>query len=139
MREQELSQLFRGDLILIGFQGSGKTTLGKRLAKQLGWKWFDTDAFLDLSLFWKDETAFRQQEKEVVRRLPPGPAVISTGGGTVLDPENVTLLQARGQLIYLDVPREELERRMKPPRDYEKRLSIYQTLADYTVGFDGEQ
>ena len=100
-------------LILFGFQGCGKTTVGKLLAAQLQRPFIDTDIRLEertgkpLRELYRalGEKEFRALEKQIIFELDLRPdAVIALGGGSVLDPENVRFLRAIGQLIYLDVP-----------------------------------
>lgn len=98
---------------LCGFMGSGKTTVGAVLAERLGCHFFDTDDQIVTmtgrsipDIFATDgEPAFRTLESEALRSVAErSPAVISTGGGLVTIPENVTLLGQTGQLVFLDTP-----------------------------------
>jgi len=86
------------NLVLIGFMGSGKTSAGKRAAQRLGMKFVDMDDMIEQrhgqtisELFEKEgEPFFRQQERALVRELSDGQdRVIATGGGVVLDPNNL--------------------------------------------------
>ena len=98
------------NLILFGFKGSGKTTLGQLIAQKVGCSFVDTDDLLEneYSLTPRElynmlgEREFRKREKKVIQSLKElGNTVIAVGGGTVLDPENRELLQKIGKLIYL--------------------------------------
>ncbi len=98
------------NIVLIGFMGSGKSTLGRRLAKRLGYKFIDTDSAIEQvtgktveQIFRKDgEIRFRSEEKLLARKLSDRSGlVIATGGGLVLNPENVELLKQNGALICL--------------------------------------
>jgi shikimate kinase len=98
------------NIALIGFMGSGKSTVGRALARQLGWRYVDTDARLvdvagcDIpTLFAREgETAFREREARIILGISAGTEqVIATGGGAVLRDENVAALRSCGAVIYL--------------------------------------
>lgn len=102
-------------IILIGFMGAGKTTVGKILAKDLGYDLIDTDTIIESRLNMKisdifrdfGEAYFRKEEKAVIHGLSFNrPAVISCGGGSVLDSDNADILKAFGKIIYLKVSAE---------------------------------
>lgn len=95
---------------LIGFMGSGKTTVGRALAERRGWKFVDTDAVVvriagcDIPALFRErgETAFRDIETQAVLGIGAGERqVIATGGGVVLRPENVAALRDAGLVIWL--------------------------------------
>jgi len=97
--------------------GTGKTTLGRLLAKRIGYKFIDTDAVIEnrsgqtiAELFQQQgEMAFRQLESKLVTELAQQQQlVIATGGGLVLDPKNVTKLSATGQIICLTAQTKEI-------------------------------
>jgi shikimate kinase len=86
------------NLVLVGFMGSGKTAAGKPAAQRLGLKFVDMDEVIEqrhgqmISQIFemKGEAFFRQQERALVRELASGEdRVIATGGGIVLDPNNL--------------------------------------------------
>ena len=124
-------------LILFGFQGCGKSTIGKQLAEQLQRPFIDTDARiveragLPVRELYHTlgETKFRTLEKQIILELEPRPdAVIALGGGSVLDPESVRFLRTIGQLIYLDIPFEQLRIEGTPAyADGRALFEIYQT------------
>lgn len=98
------------NIVVIGFMGTGKSTVGKRLAQSLAWKFFDTDNVIEevtnLSvpeIFRRHgETRFRSEERIVVKRLSQQERiVIATGGGTVLNPLNWEALAQNGIMIGL--------------------------------------
>ena len=100
-------------LILIGFMGSGKSTLGQRLADRLGWEFLDTDQRVEErdgrsieQIFREDgEGKFRQIESEVVEALDGlSKTVVATGGGLFLRAGNRRRLNTLGHTIWLDVP-----------------------------------
>ena len=93
------------NITLIGFMGTGKTTVGKRLAKRLGWEFVDLDALIEArtgraiaDIFTQHgEPVFRRLEQRWIRRVARGDQqVIATGGGAFLDPENRRLLKSGG-------------------------------------------
>ena len=106
-------------LILIGFMGSGKTSLGKRLARALNRPFVDTDQMVETSagkkisdIFQEEgEKGFRTRETEALRQLKKEKnlCVISVGGGLPVQPQNHLLLEQLGTVIYLEAPVEVLE------------------------------
>ena len=114
-------------LYLLGFRGSGKTTLGRLLAAEIG------ADFVDLDDLWEaraGETILRHVEKHGIASFRRGeckllkeveaslrashrPTIVATGGGILEDPANVELLRGRGaRKVYLEVPAEELWQRL---------------------------
>lgn len=98
------------NIILVGFMGTGKSSVGKRLAKLLGWSFIDTDVEIERltglsvsEIFRRHgETRFRSEERLLVMRLKEqGNCVIATGGGTVLNPLNWEELDQSGVMITL--------------------------------------
>ena len=98
------------NIVLIGFMGTGKTSTGRMLAARLGAAFIDMDQRIEeetgrsiRAMFEKTRASFfRSREKQLVRRLSARRnAVISTGGGTVKDPENVAMLHRDGVIICL--------------------------------------
>jgi len=99
------------NLVLIGMPGSGKTTLGKMVARELGFEFFDTDVLITEMtgktpaeiITAEGETAFRDIESEAVSRVSAkSAAVIATGGGAILREENLLRLCENGKIIFLD-------------------------------------
>lgn len=112
-------------IALIGFMGTGKTAVGKRLARLLGWEFVDTDAEIERltgksipRIFAEDgEVRFRSEENLFCRRLTNRSGlVIATGGGMVLNPENVALLQRNGILVKLYADPQVIIERLKAKR-----------------------
>jgi len=98
------------NIILVGFMGSGKTTLGRALASQLGRTFIDTDAMIEEragmsipELFTEyGEEHFRDLEQDVARDLvKESGAVVSTGGGIVLNPANMAAMKSAGLVVAL--------------------------------------
>ena len=98
------------NLVLIGFMGSGKSSVGRELARRWGYRFIDTDAMVrhkyDLAIpdiFAKfGEPFFREAEYQALVRLQGiGSTVIATGGGIVTQPRNLPLLRTLGPVIWL--------------------------------------
>ncbi|NLK51159.1 MAG: shikimate kinase [Syntrophomonadaceae bacterium] len=115
------------NLILIGFMGTGKTTVGRTLARLLDKEFMDTDSEIEKVVGLKiedifnryGEIRFRSEESLVVQKLARRQnQVISTGGGVVLNPENVRALKATGYLVCLqaapEVIQSRVSRRIRP-------------------------
>ena len=152
------------NLILCGMMGSGKTTVGVKLAELTGRKWYDTDGMIVekygniADIFERyGESHFRILETETARELAKKDGiVISTGGGLVLKNENNELLQANGKIIFLRAALETLMKRLKADgerpllhgateslkdrleRLLKERTSVYEQVADYIVDVDGK-
>lgn len=112
-----------GNIILSGFMGSGKSTIGRRLAAALQMKFVDMDLYIEKQAHMNvreifaqhGEKHFRTLETEAVRALSSaGNYVIATGGGTLMQPVNVAEFHRGGGTIYfLDVPLAALQERLK--------------------------
>lgn len=117
-----MNELLKGvNLYLIGMMGSGKTTVGRLLAKELGYQFFDTDAVIEQSqnksineIFAEaGEAAFRDLETEVLSQLSSRVRLaIATGGGIVLKRKNWSYLR-HGLVVWLDAPVELLNDRLQ--------------------------
>jgi shikimate kinase len=111
----------RPNIIITGFMGTGKTTVGRLLATQLGYDFVDTDELIVAQsgqtveeIFQeKGEDAFREMEAAVARELGGKEGlVISTGGRTMLDPNNAAALSKRGRVFCLVATPEEIMNRL---------------------------
>jgi shikimate kinase len=145
-------------IALVGLPGSGKSTVGRSLARRLQMDWADTDQVIERRLGCTvrsyfdqhGEAAFRDIEESVIDELTRcEPIVLSTGGGAVLRPANRQRLHERGTVIYLRSLPEQLYRRLrhdtKRPllqvadplqrlRDlYEEREPLYRECAHFVV------
>jgi len=98
------------NIVLIGFMGTGKTSVGKRLAKRLGWKFVDLDELITASAKMpiakifseRGEAVFRRLERRHISRVAHGRCqVIATGGGAFINPRSRGLLRASGTVICL--------------------------------------
>jgi len=112
-------------IYLVGFMGSGKSTIGRALARRMGWDFFDCDTEIEAAertsiteIFEsRGEPEFRRIEAEIlrqhVRAIERGrPAVLALGGGAFVDETNRQLLLGNGVAIWLDCPWEIVERRV---------------------------
>jgi shikimate kinase len=113
-------------IYLIGLPGSGKSTVGRQLSRRIALPFFDSDHVIEQRLgcsirefFEREgEARFRDLEASVLDELTQGPtAVVSTGGGSVLRPENRERLHARGSVFYLKSTPEEVFRRLRYDRN----------------------
>jgi shikimate kinase len=150
------------NLILIGYRATGKTAVGARLAKILGRPFVDLDQVLvqeagrpiaDI-VAQSGWTEFRRQEKELVARFRHTEGqVLATGGGVVLDPDNVKALGENGIIIWLTADPDTIQTRLERdlPQDVnrpsltgsntirevaevlEARFPLYQAAAQITV------
>lgn len=112
----------RTRIYLIGFMGAGKTTVGRSLAKKLGWKFIDLDGEIErgencaiAEMFRvKGEPYFRRLETRYLREVSSAEkAVIALGGGTFLDPANRDLAEKTGVTVWLKVSFPKVEERVR--------------------------
>lgn len=99
------------NIVIIGFMGAGKTSVGKILADSMGYAFYDTDEIIIKrennksirQIFdTKGEDYFREVEKNVVKEMAKrSNSVIATGGGVVKDKNNMDLLRQNGVVVYL--------------------------------------
>ena len=143
------------NIVLTGMPGSGKTTVGRLLARELGRPYLDTDRLIEEKtgmapgriIREKGEAAFRDLETEAIRQIAPeNGSVIATGGGAVLRRENVELLRMNGRLCFLDRPLEQLlptaDRPLSSTREavarrYRERYDTYTSTADTVIANAG--
>ena len=107
---------------LVGMPGCGKSTVGRQLARQLGWRFIDVDHEIErriggtIRAYFEQhgEAAFRDVEAAAIAELcHAADTVLATGGGAVLRPENRALLQRDCVVVYLRSSPEELFRRLR--------------------------
>jgi shikimate kinase len=117
-------------IYLVGFMGAGKTTVARALARRLDWKIFDVDDAIEKrehqsvsSLFAKrGEPYFRAVERDVLlEQIGVRHLVVATGGGTFVDPQNRSVINADGVSVWLDIPFERVVARV--PADGRRPLA----------------
>ena len=149
-------------IILIGYMGSGKSTIGEKTARSLGIEFLDTDVLMEQQegmtiseLFaQKGEAYFRQKETEMIQKLKKESKkmVLATGGGLPIKEENQVLLKELGMVVYLkasvntlverlngDTTRpllKEGDLRKKIETMLENRNPIYEKVADVVLETD---
>jgi shikimate kinase len=146
-------------IFLIGMQGCGKSSLGKRVARETGIPFADTDQLVAQSAGCTVNEFFERYGEDVFRKAETNmlvnltrvrPMMISTGGGTILNPVNRHIMRSWGRIVWIDRPLEEilsdikLDRRptlrdgglAEVERVYRERLPLYRGLADITVRND---
>lgn len=145
------------NIYLIGFMGTGKTSVGRQLSKEKGWNFIDLDELIELQqqsrivdiFAQKGEAYFRKIEKKVLKQVSTqNRFVVACGGGVVLDPDNIKLMKKTGILICLCASCAEILKRIsgstlrpilnvaKPGERIELLLKMrapYYAQADYTV------
>ena len=132
-----------GSIVLCGFMGSGKTSIGKRLAARTGLQFIDMDEYIQekhgktiREIFREEgEATFREMETDAVKELAGHPrCIIASGGGTVLRQENVDAFHRGGcRIVLLDTPLPALMERLKndtqrPLLQVENRREVIETL-----------
>ena len=143
------------NVVLIGMPGSGKSAVGRILSERTGRSLADTDQLITEKagrsipdIFRENgEPAFRDLESEIIRALSKqGGQIISTGGGAVLRPENVTALRQNGRLFWLDRDPEALvptddrplaDTAEKMKQLYRVREPVYRAAADEIIPVTG--
>jgi shikimate kinase len=156
--------LGKGNVFLIGPMGSGKTAVGRHLARILRFTFHDSDADIEARtgvdiafIFEKEgEAGFRIREKESIERLTRLQSIVlATGGGAVIEEDNRRALSERGVVVYLATSIDQQLERTRHARhrpllndiDPEQRLhelmlrraTLYTQIADFTVPTDGRR
>ena len=150
------------NIVLIGYRGTGKTAVGRALSKSLGMSFYDIDTYIEEKLGRpiSDMVAgegwafFRAREKEAIREISSfEDSVIATGGGAVLDKDNVACLRRNGSFVFLKadidtmiqrIERDDSSSQQRPKLLncglYEEtgallneRMPIYEQVADFSV------
>ncbi|UJF35235.1 shikimate kinase [Paenibacillus hexagrammi] len=110
------------NIVLVGFMGTGKSTIGKKLADQLGWNFQDSDAFVEqqqqtsiADMFREQgEAFFRKLESQALENLLAGEGqVVATGGGAVLAEANRTCMLSNGLVVALTATAEIIIQRVQ--------------------------
>src|SRR5699024_6593623 len=109
-------------IFLVGMMGAGKSTIGRSLARLLGWQFDDLDHEIEalcgvrisVSFDIEGKQGFRKREHSLLDEWSKTPhIVLATGGGAVLSEENRRILQSRGTVVYLQANVDELYRRVE--------------------------
>ncbi len=148
--------LEKENIVLVGMPSSGKSSVGKYIADKLGMSFTDTDTEIvkrekrEISEIFKTygEAYFRSVESSVIKELSSGVngSVIATGGGAVLDQNNIYELRANGRIFFIDRPLSMLLPTPDRPtasspeaikKRYDERIDIYRASADITIDGSG--
>lgn len=158
---QQITETINGNVFFIGFMGAGKSTVARRLARNLGVAALDMDKYIEraqgrtIKEIFDDggEELFRKIEAETLAELALSkePMLISCGGGIILDPKNRETLKESGTVVHLLVDADEassrisnkssrplfndIEQARKRCRD---RLPLYEEVADVTISTGGK-
>lgn len=140
------------NIVLIGMPGCGKTTISKKLSEELDMIYIDTDSLIEAKTRMKideifskyGEKKFREIEKEVIKDISIiQECIISTGGGVILNKDNVDALMANGIIFYINrsidnIYQDLKDRPLAKSREdlvnlFEKRSELYNESSDYIV------
>lgn len=146
------------NIVLCGFMGCGKSTVGKNLARKTGRKFIDMDSYIEekagmtvSEIFEKHgESGFRDMEHEACKELCElSGLVIASGGGAFTFKRNSDVFKGKDTIVLIDVPLDTIKLRLRndkirpllqrPDKDkvmkelYEKRLPLYKACADISV------
>jgi len=151
------------NIILCGFMGCGKSTIGKAISKKIKYEFIDSDEFIEKhekmtipEIFEKfGEDYFRNKETDSISKISKlDHCVVSLGGGAVLNKENAKVLKTSGKLFFLNISAQEVYNRLKNDTSrpllqtddkltaisslLSKRLPIYNEVADVIIDVDGK-
>ncbi len=126
--------------MLVGFSGSGKSSVGRELEARTGLPRFDIDEMV-CALFGRPiaqifdahgEEVFREAESAALREIARAPAIVVTGGGIILRNENIEILERLGKIVYLTAEEETLFERVsrRPTRPLLRTADPRRTLAE---------
>ena len=146
------------NIFLVGLMGSGKTTIGKIIAKKLNYKFIDSDALIEektgvkvpLIFEYEGESGFRKRETKILSEIiKMNSIVLATGGGIILSKTNRQLLSKSSVVIYLNATIKELVKRLANDKErpliqnvnkekklkelIEHRGKLYESVADHVI------
>ena len=153
------------NLFLTGYRCSGKTTIGKSIARTIDWSFVDSDVFVikesgkSIQDIIKTEgwDAFRRMERSALKQICANDRqVVATGGGVVLDDANIRAMQASGTVVWLDAGAETIQKRMLQDKSTDnfrpaltdkgrmeeiedmllQRRPYYESASDFTINTD---
>lgn len=148
-----------GNIILIGMMGAGKNTVGHLLAERTNRQFIDTDALIEeiqgchISEIFERHGAkfFRKLEHELIQKIKDKEnCIVATGGGTILNVENVLILRQMGDIVYLRAQGRTLNERLKDDvkrpllKQYSPevllmvRSALYEKTANFSVDVDSK-
>lgn len=152
----------KSNIILIGFMGTGKTSVGRKAAHILKMDFIDTDLLIEKSLGMTipeifsgfGENFFREKEGQIAREVAnKNNTVAATGGGIVLNPMNIKVLGGTGTIVWLNAPPELIYERIKSDTNrplsynksiedikdiYSKRYHLYEKYCDFCIDISGK-
>src|ERR1700686_481852 len=156
--------LAKGNVFLVGPMGSGKTRVGRHLARMLRFTFYDSDADIEARtgvdiafIFEKEgEPGFRVRERDSIERIRGlDSIVLATGGGAVSEEDNRRVLAERGVVVYLATSIDQQLERTRHARHrhllnstdpeqklhelMQRRAALYAQIADFTVSTDGRR
>lgn len=129
-------------IFLVGFMGCGKSTLGRRLAARIGYKFVDLDELFEQKegttianyFVSHGEEAFRKEESNILKYTDfPDQTIISTGGGLPCYFDNMDWMNANGKVIYIQMPPKALASRLEHGK--EERPLLHGKHGDELVAF----
>jgi shikimate kinase len=153
------------NLFLTGYRCSGKTTIGKSIARTIDWSFVDSDLLaikesgksIQDIIDTQGWDAFRRMERSALKQICANDRqVVATGGGVVLDDANIKAMQASGMVIWLDAGAEIIQKRMLQDKSTEnfrpaltdkgrmeeiedmlqQRRPYYESASDFTIPTD---
>lgn len=152
------------NIVLIGYRGCGKTTVGKLLAAELNWKYISTDdeiikkakSTIPEIVKKYDWEKFRDIETEITKKVAKKDRyIIDTGGGIILREQNILALKRNGKFIWLKAGIKTITKRIKHSKDrpsliagktflqeisdvLKERIPIYKRVADFIITTDNK-